>query len=291
MSMTTLPDGRQLDVEVSGPNDGFPLLFHHGTPGSIRQFRGIQRAAHARGFKLITYSRAGYGGSTRNAGRNAASITADVEAIANDLNLDQFVTAGWSGGGPHALAIAARLSDRVRGAVIMAGVAPYDADDLDFLAGMGEQNLDEFGLALAGEEALRPLLERDAPELREADAAGIIESLSTLLPDVDRAVLTSEFGEDMATNMGEALRVSVDGWCDDSLLFARPWGFDVADVAVPTFIWQGSEDLMVPFSHGEWLASHVPGSKAHLLVGEGHLSVVVGQIETMLDELGSVLPD
>jgi len=125
----------------------------------------------------------------------------------------------------------------------------------------------------------------------ESHTAGLIEGLATLLPDVDRAVLTAEFGEDMAANFAEALRTGVDGWVDDDLAFAAPWGFTLAEIAVPTFVWQGSEDLMVPFAHGQWLAAHVPGATAHLERGEGHLSIALGAIDQMLAELLTTLSD
>jgi pimeloyl-ACP methyl ester carboxylesterase len=124
--------------------------------------------------------------------------------------------------------------------------------------------------------------------MRGADAAMLIEGMSTLLPEVDRAVFTDEFGEDLAANFNEGLRLGVDGWLDDDLAFTLPWGFDIADVAVPTFLWQGSEDLMVPFAHGQWLAEQIPGVTAHLLDGEGHLSIGVGALDSMLDELVAV---
>ncbi len=153
---------------------------------------------------------------------------------------------------------------------------------------MGAQNVEEFGLALEGEAALRPKHERDAGDLRDADAAALIEGLATLLPDVDRAVLTDEFGDDLAANFREALRTGVDGWVDDDLAFTRPWGFALDEIAVPTFLWQGGLDLMVPFAHGEWLAGRIPGVSAHLLEGEGHLSIGVGALDQMLDELVAV---
>jgi pimeloyl-ACP methyl ester carboxylesterase len=288
MTLIDLPDGRALDIEMSAPADGFPFVFLHGTPGSCTQFRSMQRAAHDRGLRLITFSRAGYGASTRRAGRSVADNTDDVEAVLDHLGVATCLIAGWSGGGPHALACAARLADRVEGALVVAGIAPYDAEGLDYLAGMGEQNIAEFGLALDGEEALRPTHETQAEEMRDADAAALIEGMRTLLPDVDRAVLTDEFGADLAANFNEALRVSVDGWLDDDLAFVRPWGFELDEVAVPTFLWQGGVDLMVPFGHGQWLAEQIPRVTAHLLDGEGHLSIFLGAIGPMLDELGAV---
>ena len=285
--MTTIRnlDGRSLDLQVTGPTDGVPLVFHHGTPGSLTQLRMLQRAAADRGLRLVTFSRPGYGGSTRQPGRRVVDVVGDVTAILDHLEADRCLTAGWSGGGPHALATAAGLPERVAGVLCIAGVAPFAADGLDFLAGMGEQNLEEFGFAVDGEAALRPYLNRETAELREATPAGLVEGMSTLLPEVDRAMLTDEYGQDMAANFHEALRGGSDGWVDDDLAFVAPWGFDLADLAVPSFVWQGSADLMVPFTHGQWLADHLPGVTPHLVQGEGHLSVGVGALGEMLDEL------
>jgi pimeloyl-ACP methyl ester carboxylesterase len=291
MTIIDLPDGRSLDVAVSGPEGGTPLVFHHGTPGSVCQFRAIQRAAHDRGLRLVTFSRPGYGASTRQPRRRVVDAAADVAAVLAHLGAPRCVVAGWSGGGPHALATGARLGDRVAGVLCIAGIAPYGCPDLDYLDGMGEQNIDEFGLALRGEEALRPWLAAEAQGLRDTDAAGVLEGLTTLLSEVDRAVLTAEFGQDMAAGFTEGLGTGVDGWVDDDLAFVAGWGFTLAEITVPTFVWQGSEDLMVPFAHGEWLAANVPGATAHLQQGEGHLSIGVGALDAMLDELVATLPD
>jgi pimeloyl-ACP methyl ester carboxylesterase len=290
MTVITLTDGRRLDIEVSGPAGGDVLLFHHGTPGAVTQMRWIQRAAHARGLRVVSYSRPGYGSSSRQAGRRIADVAQDVTLVLDHLQVDRCLVAGWSGGGPHALATGALLANRVAGVLSIASIAPDGLPDLDLTAGMGEENVEEFGLARQGEEALRPLLERMAVDLAHADAAGLVEGLGTLLPAADRAVLTAEVGEDMVASFAEGLRTGVDGWLDDDLAFVRPWGFELAQLAVPVFVWQGSEDLMVPFAHGQWLASVVPGATSHLEEGEGHLSIVVGAIDRMLDELVTVLP-
>ena len=161
--------------------------------------------------------------------------------------------------------------------------------DLDFLAGMGEQNIEEFGATLQGEDTLRAWLTDAAEGLRDPDAATLIREMRTLLPPPDLAVLTDEYGEDMAAATQEALRTGVDGWLDDDLEFTRPWGFDLDDISVPTFVWQGSADLMVPFAHGQWLADHLPGATVHLVPGEGHLSIAVGRVEQMVAELVATL--
>jgi len=277
-------DGRRLDVRISGEPDGLPLVFHHGTPGAATPIRALERAAHARGLRLVTTSRPGYGESTRQPGRSVADVVADTADVLAEIGADECVVAGWSGGGPHALACAARLP-AAKAVLAIACVAPYDADGLDFMAGMGEDNVVEFGAAVEGEVPLRSFMDAVGPHLKEVTVEGITESLSTLLPDVDRAVLTDEFGEDMAASFHEGLRVGVDGWLDDDLAFIKPWGFDLAEIATPLSLWQGSLDQMVPFAHGEWLAAHLPRASAHLEQGEGHLSIGVGAIDRMLDDL------
>jgi pimeloyl-ACP methyl ester carboxylesterase len=169
--------------------------------------------------------------------------------------------------------------------LVIAGVAPYGVAGLDWTAGMGDENITEFTAALAGEAELHPLLLGIGEQLSEITADEVASSMRTLLSDVDRAALTGEFAEDMAASFREAVRRGVTGWLDDDLAFIRQWGFSLDEISVPVMIWQGSDDLMVPFAHGQWLAAQLPGASAHLELGEGHLSIGLGALDRMLDEL------
>jgi pimeloyl-ACP methyl ester carboxylesterase len=276
-----LRDGRTLAVSISGPEGGVPLVWHHGTPGHRLQASATAAACAERGLRLVTYSRAGAEGSTRNPGRSVADVAADVADVLDALGADRCLVAGKSGGGPHALATGALLGDRVAAVLSIAGVRPYGDG---FLDGMGEDNIEEFALALEGEHALRPFVERHREVMKDADPDTMAAELATLLPEVDRAVLTSEVGRDTVAGLRAGVQV-VDGWIDDDLAFTRDWGFDLRDIAVPTYVWQGSADLMVPFAHGQWLAERIPGAVAHLEEGEGHFSIAVGAMGRMLDEV------
>jgi pimeloyl-ACP methyl ester carboxylesterase len=278
-----LRDGRVLEMIVSGPPDGVPLVWHHGTPGCARQFRYRQNETHARGLRYVTYSRAGAAGSTRRPGRSVADFAADVAAILDHLEADRCLVGGNSGGGPHALATGALLPDRVTAVLCVCGIKPYVGEP-DFLDGMGEANVEEFELALQGEEALRPFVMKDRAGIIDAKPEGIIETLATLLPEVDRGILRGDAGLDIIRGLQGGV-IEVDGWIDDDLAFTRDWGFDPRKLSVPAYIWQGSADLMVPFHHAQWLASNVPGVVSHLLDGEGHFSVLVGRFGAMVDEL------
>jgi pimeloyl-ACP methyl ester carboxylesterase len=247
------------------------------------------REAAEHGVRLVTYSRAGYSDSTRNPGRRVVDVVGDVEQVMDQLGADRFLVAGKSGGGPHALATGAVLGDRVAGVCCIAGVGPYGTSTLDFLDGMGSENIVEFDNALAGEATLRPYLDGERASLMDADVPGMIQVMRTVLPQVDVDVLTDEYGEDTLWAFQEGLRLGVDGWVDDDLAFTQDWGFELSSIAVPTFIWQGSADLMVPFAHGEWLAAAVPGAVAHLEQGAGHLSISALGFGDMLDELLTTL--
>jgi pimeloyl-ACP methyl ester carboxylesterase len=285
------PDGRRITYTVTGPDDALPLVVHHGTPGSAHATQEWLGATAERGLRLVTYERGGYGGSDRHPGRRVADAAADVAVILDAIGADVCLSEGRSGGGPHSLACAALLPDRVLAAASVAGVAPYSADgsaglELDaWLAGMGEENVEEFGAALQGEAVLRPYLEAQLPGMRSAEPDAVLEAMSTLLPPVDVKAFTGAFAQDTVTSFARGLAPGVDGWLDDDFAYGTPWGFDLDAITVPVAIWQGSADLMVPFAHGQWLAEHLPGADVHLLEGEGHWSMDIGGEQGILAHL------
>ncbi|MGZ6545005.1 MAG: alpha/beta fold hydrolase [Actinomycetota bacterium] len=280
--------GRSLDVRVAGPEDGVVLVAHHGTPSTGRPFRPYVEAGAERGLRLVTYTRPGYAGSTRNVGRSVADCAADTARVVDHLGADRFYTMGQPGGGPHALACAALLPDRVIACATTAGVGPFDADGLDFLAGMAQENIDELGAAVESAEALEEFLLIDAEKLRRATASDLSEALGGLVSPVDVRALTGAFATHAIEMLHESVSTGIWGWFDDDMAFVRPWGFDVAAITVPVTVWQGAQDRMVPFAHGEWLAAHVAGAKARLSDDEGHLSLILGSFPAILDDLMAV---
>ncbi len=150
---------------------------------------------------------------------------------------------------------------------------------------MGQDNHDEFGAALEGEASLRTYLDAARPGLVAVEPGDIVREMASLLPDVDRAVLTDEYAAETATNFHEALRVSVDGWLDDDLAFVAEWGFDLAEIAVPVMLWQGTADLMVPPAHGRWFEKHLPDADVKIVPDQGHLSISLGAVDEMFDGL------
>jgi pimeloyl-ACP methyl ester carboxylesterase len=284
-SSIRLSDGRGLEYWSEGPEDGTPFLFHHGTPSSGMPYEPFVEDAARRGLRFVSYSRPGYGGSDRLEGRSVAGCAADVAELLDRLGVDRFLTAGWSGGGPHALACAALLPERVRAAATVAGAGPFGEDDLDFLDGMGKENIEEFGAAIDGPEALRGWMEANAPGVATVTGDEIVAMFGDLVSEVDRASVTEEFGEYFSSEMRYGLSNGWWGWYDDDLAFVQPWGFDVGSSGPPCAIWQGPHDRMVPFAHGEWLASHVGRAEPRLRAEHGHLSLAVGSFGEVLDDL------
>jgi pimeloyl-ACP methyl ester carboxylesterase len=279
-----LPDRGDLEVLRHGAPDAFPLVFQCGTPNAPDEFPLLFEAVDARGWQLIALARPGYAGSSRQEGRSVADAAGDVAAVLDAFGLDRFVTLGWSGGGPHALACAALLPDRCRAAVSLAGVAPYDAEGLEFLAGMGEENVEEFSRAARSRADLEAMLEQWGGAMATVTGDQVVEMLGDLVDDVDARALTGDLAETMARMIRRALSSGIAGWVDDDLAFVKPWGFDLGAIAVPASIWQGARDRMVPFAHGEWLAAHIPSARVHLYEDEGHISLA-SQLPRILEDL------
>lgn len=280
------PDGRVLEVVLGGDPGGRPLVVHHGTPQGAVPWPYLDRPAAERGLRTVAYSRPGYGGSTRR-GDDAYTVADDARDTAivlDHLGHETFLTLGWSGGGPRALACAAVLPGRCLGAVCGVGLAPPAEFDGDIREGMGQENVEEFTAAMTGRTELAAFLQPYSAELATATPEDIVAAFGDLVPEVDRRALVGEVAETVAASMRAGARQGIDGWLDDDLAMLAPWGFDLASITVPVSIWQGSEDRMVPLRHAEWLAAHVPGSRAHLVLGEGHFSLY-GAMAEILDDL------
>jgi pimeloyl-ACP methyl ester carboxylesterase len=270
-------DGRTLGYAVWGDRDGFPILGLHGTPGSRLERWPREDFYVDLGVCLVTHDRAGYGRSDRRRGRRVADEVADVRALADELGFERFGVTGGSGGGPHSLACAALMPDRVVRAACIVGVAPLGTPGLeqdDWVTGMDNENVKEFGWALAGEEVLTRELEGVYAQMKERvaeDPSNILEGFD--LSDSDRAALAQpELRQIIRESTFEHSARGVDGWVDDDLAFVHPWGFDVQQISVPVLVRYGSADVLSPPVHGEWLAANVPGCIVKVDTVAGHLS-------------------
>jgi pimeloyl-ACP methyl ester carboxylesterase len=263
---------REILARDYGPAGGSPVVFHHGSPGCRLLGEDVTGVAEERGLRLISYDRPGYAGSTSHPGRQVADAAADTVAVADALGIDRFAVWGISGGGPHALACAALLPNRVTAAAVVCGIAPFDAEGLDFYEGMGESNRTEWDIARNDRENLEPLVREACAEVL-ASPEGVLEAWGTLLSEGDREILLSGHGLTMLSRMRVAMAPGIDGWMEDDIAFVEPWGLDPRAITVPVAVFHGQKDTMVPHGHGAWLAGVIPGATFKSYPDDGHLTL------------------
>jgi pimeloyl-ACP methyl ester carboxylesterase len=257
-----LPDGRRLHAYDTHPDatGRLAVVWHHGTPNIGAPPQPLFAASERLGIRWVSYDRPGYGRSSPNPGRSVATAAFDVAAVADAVGIDRFAVMGHSGGSVHALACAALLPKRVIGAVGVSALAPFDADGLDWFAGMSP----------AGEATLRAAAAgRHAKEAHEASAS---DEEPSFIP-ADWEALAGDW-EWIGSVVGPALRDGPGALIDDDLAYVAPWGFDPAVIGSPVLLLHGTADRVAPSAHSEWLARRIPSAELWLKPDEGHISVL-----------------
>jgi pimeloyl-ACP methyl ester carboxylesterase len=270
----TLPGGRRLHTYDSGPDGArLTVFWHHGTPNTGAPPEPLFPRAAELGIRWVSYDRPGYGGSSPQPGRDIASAALDTRFVADALGIDRFTVLGHSGGGPHALACAALLPDRVLAAASIAGMAPFDATGFDWFAGMADAAT--LRAATRGRAAL------------EHHVANADFDRDTFTP-ADHAALSGTWSW-FGGIVNAALSTGPGGLIDDQLAYVAPWGFSLTGITAPVLLVHGTSDRMVPASHSEWLAEVCPTAELHRHPGEGHISVLNHATEA-LDWLAARTP-
>ncbi|MFI6631067.1 alpha/beta fold hydrolase [Nonomuraea fuscirosea] len=262
--------GRTLHVYDSGESGRLPVVWHHGTPNLGAPPEPLFAAADRLGLRWVSFDRPGYGGSSPDPGRTVASVARDTAAVADALGLGRFAVAGYSGGGTYALGCAASLGGRVQAVLSLAGIAPYGMEGLDWFAGMVPSGVAALGTAAAGREVRTALATSGFPydcEFTEADLA-LFEGPWGWLGKVSEP----------------ALDASPYGQIDDDVSYTHAWGCDPAVIEAPTLLLHGTEDRIIPATHGKWLAAHCPSAELRLCAGDSHFTIVT-HAESGLDWL------
>ena len=269
MAIFKLRDGRAFDYVTNDSESQIGILFHHGTPGECT---GWQKwFTDLTDVKAVAASRPGYGLSDRKKGRTVATDIDDQSELLEFLGIKKFVSIGWSGGGPHAINMTRNQS--CVGAITLAGVGEWGNQDLDFLAGMGPENHEEFGAALSGAQEIEKWMQNNAEIFKNVKGSDLIESFGGLIGDADKRALTPDVAEADAASYRRALSMGYYGWMDDDLAFVQAFGFELSKIDKPVLVWQGDDDFMVPRAHSEWLSKHIFTAKLNFVAGHGHISL------------------
>lgn len=273
----SLATGRRLQIAEWGPPDGTPVVFFHGRPGS-RLFCPDLAATERAAVRCISFDRPGYGRS--DPGRTVPSFAAavsDVVELLDALDISSAAMVGWSGGGPHALACGAFAPERVRSVTTVCSVSGPAGDVLD----------DPTLVGLARAVLADPVASRAQVRAFANDVLGDRMWVTRMTERFDPSVFDApQMRELYQASWDEASAVSVEGYVDDWILRTIPWGFDLADIDVPVFVWFGEGDVIVPRSHADTLAASIPGSAAFGCADCRHY-VPVGHWPEILDQIAA----
>jgi pimeloyl-ACP methyl ester carboxylesterase len=268
-----LAGNRTVLVDDSGPAtaSGPTLLWHHGSPHTGALYEPLLSIARDRGLRMISVTRPGYGGADPLPGRRVVDAARDALEVADILGVERMLQLGASGGGPHALAVAALAADRVDGVAVVACLAPFD-DSPAWWDGMADDG--------GPRSATRG---RDA-RLAHAE---VDEFEPTSFVDTDYAALAGEWaalGEDAGVRSPAFGPV---GLADDDVAFVTPWGVELGDVAAPVVLIQGRRDRVVPPAQAELLAAGLPHAEIRWVDDAGHVAAL-GALPAAIDHLLSL---
>jgi pimeloyl-ACP methyl ester carboxylesterase len=275
-----LRDGRTLAWRWWGDHGATPILRLQGTPGS-RLYRhpdpDMQRNL---GVRHLLADRPGYGGSTRLPGRGVAGIADDLVALLDFHKLDRVPVMGTSGGGPHALAIAAMHPERVSAVSVIVGASPLNSEEASRLVGVNAMG---YAAAERGWEDLHRLLADVRVRLLGEDGmAGVLSDA----PPEDRAVMQNPAWQRISrAGVGEALRQGAEGWTDESMALHRDWDFDLDAIRATVTWWHGDSDMNAPLSAARRAIERMREVDLRVWKHEGHFASVIHEPEIVRELL------
>lgn len=278
-----LRDGRKLSYCDNGIISNSALLFHHGTPGTAQIWQLFFEAAAQKGVRAISYNKAGYPGSDRACHSRISDTNGDYLELLEQLGVAEFVSIGWSGGGPYALH--STFEDDCKGAELIAAVAPYFEMGEEFLVGTNEsETLEILDKKASSKEAC---LEITLNDIRDYESKWTVENwqseVETRANYKEFADFYPRFNALVVPSLLNAIFPDATGMADDDHFILSNWGFKVSDVNKPVSIWNGELDKGVPVGHAQWQHSQIKGSTAHILKGQDHVTIMVEAMEPILE--------
>jgi len=283
-----LAGGREIGYAEYGDPDGFPAIALHGTPGSRYMFALTDAGARARGLRIVAPERPGYGLSDRHHVDTLAETAHDVEALADALELGRFALIGVSGGGPHAVAAAALLKERILRMALIGPVGPV-ADCGEHIRMSHFHHFIFTYLAPSPHAASAFFL--GLRTLVDWTPSVAYHLLMQRVTDTDRDLLhRADVRDNLQATIREALRTGVEGPLQDLRLYCGPWDLSLHEIDVPTIMWQGSDDTIVPADAAYRLAGVLPDCRLEVIEGAGHYWVF-GGFDRVLDAVRGAWPE
>jgi pimeloyl-ACP methyl ester carboxylesterase len=278
-----LPDGRRLGYAVYGDPRGRPVFYFHGWPSSRLEARLHAATALQHSVRLIAIDRPGFGLSDFQPHRTLLRWPWDVAAVATALSIPRFAVIGVSGGGPHALACAYKIPERLTSVALLGSLGPLDEPQAT--AGMMVQNQRLFSLARQAPWLLRLLLEWRTRQMRR-DFTRFIPRVTQDMAAADHTTFAAhpQMRSQMREAFVEAYRSGARGASWEARVFTQPWGFRLVDISHEILLWQGEDDRNVPLAMGHALAAMLPHCRATFFPEEGHISLFL-HLSTLFDQI------
>ena len=276
-----LTDGRAIEYIDNGVLSKSALILHHGTPTSMNVWNTWLAAAAEKGIRAIAFTRPGYAGSDRKFGHRVIDSNDDLKEILNQLEIENFVSLGWSGGGPYALA--SGLLKSCAGVELIASVSPYDAEDFDWFQDSTPEMIEETKISAQSLEDCLAYKERYYTELRDMKVEQLLVEYEKRSSFKAFETDYREFSKDLCFSMSDALRDGAIGYADDEYAFLQNWGYESKDVSVPVGIWQGLDDRSVSPHMARWLNENIVNPELNLFEDQHHGSIMVENREEILN--------
>lgn len=282
-----LPGGRVLGYDQYGNQDGQPVLFFHGTPGSRLDWGlfEIDSLIARLGLRIIAVDRPGMGRSTFQSGRRFLDWPQDVIYLADALHLEYFSVLGYSSGGAYALACALKIHQRVRQVGVVSGDGPY------YMPGL-TQDIDPVALWYLYLSRRLPRVYRQTQRLIKWTAQHtpglFLAGFRSQLPEVDRTIFSQpNVQQTLIATFKESMRHGTRGDQWDTVLMMGQWDFEPQAIPIPVHLWYGQADRSTSPAMGHFLAEQIPQSIAHFYPHEGHLSLLANHAEEILCSLAA----
>jgi len=276
-----LSDGRSIEYIDNGVSSKSALILHHGTPTSMTVWGTWLAAAAEKEIRAIAFTRPGYAGSDRKVGHRVIDANDDLEEILNQLEIENFVSVGWSGGGPYALA--SGLLKKCTGVQLIASVSPYDAEDFDWFQDQTPEMVEEAKVSAKSLEDSIAFKEGYYTELRDMTTEQFLVEYEKRSSFKAFENAYREFSKDLSFSMRDALRDGAIGYAEDEYAFLSNWGFETKEIQVPVGIWQGLDDKSVSPHMARWLNANIVKPTLKLLEGQHHGSIMVETRDEILN--------